>query len=52
MNKHDFWFLSLVALFVFNICFSWPTPLRVAVIANSIIVLYDVIKQAWRLFYE
>lgn len=49
MGKNDFWFLSLVALLIISSCFSWSPLLRVAVIANSAIVLCDAVRQARRL---
>lgn len=52
MKKNNFWFISLVALFVIAQATSWPRPIKVAVIANSILVLIDTIREGVQLFRE
>lgn len=41
MQKNDFWFFSLIVLFIIACSVSWNIPLRIAVAANAIIVLID-----------
>lgn len=45
VRKNDFWFFSLVVLFVIACSTSWNMPLRIAVAANAIIVLIDCVIQ-------
>lgn len=41
----DFWFISMVALLTIAVAAGWPFWLKVAVIANSIVVLLDVAQE-------
>ena len=47
MKKSDFWFLSLIALFTLAVSFGWNIWLRIAVIANSVLVLLQIIARLW-----
>jgi uncharacterized membrane protein len=50
--KHDnFWMVTLVALLVLGIVLRWPLSLRVAVIANSLLVLFQVAAKTWRCYH-
>ncbi len=44
MKKNDFWLLSLVVFTMLGLKLSWPIALRIVVVLNSIIVLYECIK--------
>lgn len=52
MEKSNFWFVTLISLFVIAENLSWPILLKIAVIANSVIVLMDVAKRGYALFHE
>lgn len=43
MKKNDFWFLSLIALFIIYIFGTKDIFIRIALIANSIIVLTNAV---------
>lgn len=47
MKKDDFWFISLCVLFIFGFVLNWNIYIRIAVIANAIVVLINVL---WRGF--
>lgn len=51
MKKHDFSFISLVALFVLGIATRWVFPVKIAVILNSLLVLWQVVLRVWRACY-
>lgn len=44
MVKNNFWFLSLCALCIIATATEWSVPLRVAVAANALLVLIDVVR--------
>ena len=46
MLKKGFWFLSLCALLLIAGAKGWNTPLRIAVIANAVVVLLEVARSA------
>lgn len=48
MKKNDFWFFSLIALLVVAISTGWNLWLRIAIIANSILVFMQVVIQIWK----
>lgn len=43
--NNDFWFVSLIALFVIAVNAGWNIYMRVAVASNACIVLYSVIRK-------
>lgn len=45
MKKNDFWFVSLIALFIIGVSAYWNIPIRIAVALNSIVVLVDIVKR-------
>ena len=47
MVKRNFWFISLCALFIISLCVGFNIFLRIALFANGIVILIDVIKR-WR----
>lgn len=49
MRKNDFWVISLVALIVLSTCIGLSLPLRIALTANAVIVLIDVINRIRRI---
>lgn len=46
MKKSHFWYLTLCAFLVIAGVNGWSTWLRIAVIANAIVVLLGVVKSA------
>lgn len=50
MKKSNFWILTLCALLVIASVDGWSVPLRVAVSANALVVLMDVMRSARALF--
>lgn len=48
MLMKNFWFISLCALLIIASFVDWVFPIRVAVAANSIVILLDVIRDARR----
>ena len=51
MLKENFWFISLVALFIIGVAVNWNTPIRITVIANAVIVLIDIFYNIRRIVY-
>ena len=49
MKNDNFWTVTLIALFILSVALRWPLSLRIAVIANSILVLWEVAAKVWRL---
>ena len=45
MKNSDFWFITLCALLVIGSVTGWNIPLRIAVMANALVVLLDVVKK-------
>jgi hypothetical protein len=45
MKKNDFWFYSLICLFFIACVSGWNKINAVAVIMNSIIVIYQTIQE-------
>ena len=43
------WFISLCALLIFATSFGLNIPLRVAIGANAIIILVNIVRRIWRL---
>ena len=50
MKKSNFWYLTLCAFLVIAGVNGWSTWLRIAVVANAIVVLMDVIKRVRAIF--
>ena len=50
MKKSSFWFLTLCALLVIAGVNGWNLPLRIAAVANALVVLMDVARSARMLF--
>ncbi len=50
MEKSSFWFLTLCALLVIAGVNGWSIPLRIAAVANALVVLMDVVRSAKALF--
>lgn len=49
MHKNDFWVISLIALIVISAVVGLNLPLRIALTANAVIVLIDVINRIRRI---
>lgn len=49
MRKNDFWVISLIALTVISAVVGLNLPLRIALTANAVIVLIDVINRIRRI---
>ena len=45
MQKNDFWVLSLVAFFIIAVLTQWNPFLKVVVILNSLLVLWQVVAR-------
>ena len=52
MKNSNFWFLTLCALLVIAGVNGWSIPLRIAAVANALVVLIDVVRSAKVLFKE
>ena len=52
MKKTDFWTLSLVALLILAVSAGWPPALKIAVIANALLVLGQTAQKARQLYQE
>ena len=44
MKNSDFWFLTLCTLLIIAGVIGWSIPLRIAVVANALAVLLDVVR--------
>jgi len=51
VSDKNFWFVSLCALLAIGSCTEWNIAIRIAVAANAIVVLLNVIRDARRLYY-
>lgn len=49
MKNNRFWLLSLVALTIIGVASRWPVGIAIAVILNSLLVLWYVGHEFWRL---
>ena len=49
MKRQDFSFISLAALLTLGIATHWPLHARIAVILNSLLVLWQVGLRVWRI---
>jgi hypothetical protein len=52
MKKSDFWILSLAAFMIMGISLHWILPIRILVILNSLLVLFNVARDVWRLAHH
>lgn len=48
MKKSNFWFLTLCVLLVIAGVNGWSIPLRVAVVANAVVVLMEVVRKIYK----
>lgn len=48
MKKDDFWVFSLVALFIIAFAVHWIIWIRIAVILNALIVLFNVGRRIYK----
>lgn len=46
MKNSGFWFLTLCTLLVIAGVNGWSIPLRIAAVANALVVLMDVVRSA------
>lgn len=51
MKKDDIWIFSLAALFVIAFATHWGIVIRIAVIINALIVLFNVAKTLYRAYW-
>lgn len=49
MKKSNFWYLTLCALLVIASVYGWALSLRIAAVANALVVLMDVARSVWAL---
>ena len=49
MRKNDFWVISLIALIVISAVVGLNLPLCIALTANAVVVLIDVINRIRRI---
>ena len=52
MENNNFWFISLCALLIASQYMGMNLPLRAAIAANAVDILFDLVKRATRLFDE
>jgi len=52
MKKNDFWFISLICLFIIGVCIDWNIWISAAVVANSLLVLSQVIYKLVKTRYH
>ena len=45
----DFWFITLCVLLIIASVIGWNIPVRIAVAANAVLILADVVCRIWRL---
>ena len=50
MKNSSFWFITLCALLVIAGVNGWSIPLRIAAVANALVVLMDVARSAKALY--
>ncbi len=50
MKADNFWFITLCAFLIISLTIGWSIPLRVAIVANSLVILLNIIKQVRCLF--
>ena len=52
VENNNFWFISLCALLIASQYMGMNLPLRAAIAANAVDILFDLVKRATRLFDE
>lgn len=52
METRNFWFISLCVLLVLSANIGLSIPLRIAIAANAVVMILDVIKGVRRLHNE
>ena len=52
VDSKNFWFISLCALLIASQYTGMNLPLRAAIAANAVDILFDLVKRATRLFDE
>ena len=50
MKNNNFWFISLITLLIIGNSTGWSIYSRIAVAANALVVLLDVVKSATELY--
>lgn len=48
MKKNNFWTISLCVLLILAVNIGLNAPLRIAIAANAIIIIFDIAKDVWR----
>lgn len=52
MDNKNFWYVTLAFFLILALSIGLSIPLRLAIFANAIVIVIDIIKQARRLYYE
>ena len=52
MGKSNFWLINLCVLLILSANIGLSIPLRIAIGANAVVIMIDVIKGARRLYNE
>ena len=52
METRNFWFISLCALLILSANIGLSIPVRIALFANAVVIILDVIKSVRRLHNE
>lgn len=52
MNVNFFWIMTLCVLLILSANIGLSIPLRIAIVANAIVILIDVFNGARRLYNE
>lgn len=47
MKQNDFWILALIVLTMLGFLIGWNIPIKIAVIANSLLILWQVAARIW-----
>ena len=50
MKNNNFWFISLIALLIIGNSTGWSIYSRIAVVANAMVVLLEVVQTATHLY--
>ena len=48
MKKDDFWVLSLIVFVIIAVAFGWNVWLKIIVIANSVLILIQIIYKLYK----
>jgi hypothetical protein len=52
MKKDDIWVFSLAALFIIAVATSWGILIRIAVILNALIVLFNIARKLYKSYFR